>query len=57
MVAQSSSRARQRATRRRFLAHGLRKKKDKHRSADLDRAARILTEHMAQAREGRGGSR
>ena len=42
----------------RFLvAHGLRKKKDKHRSADLDRAARILTEHMAQDREGRGGLR
>ena len=43
---------------RRFLvAHGLRKKKNKLRPADLDRAARILTEHMAQDREGRGGSR
>ena len=38
---------------RRFLvAHGLRKKKNKHRPADLDRAARILTEHLAQDREG-----
>ena len=42
----------------RFLvAHGLRKKKKSLRSADLDRAARILTEHMAQDREGRGGLR
>ena len=42
----------------RFLvAHGLRKKKNKHRPADLDRAARILTEHMAQDREDRGGWR
>ena len=40
-----------------LVAHGLRKKKNKHRSADLDRAARILTENMAQAKEGRGGSR
>ena len=29
------------------VAHGLRKKQDKHRPADLDRAARILTEHLA----------
>lgn len=42
----------------RFLvALGLRKKKNKLRSADLDRAARILSEHIAQSREGRGGLR
>ena len=28
-----------------LIAHGLRKKRDKHRVEDLERAARILTEH------------
>ena len=37
------------------VAHGLRKKQDKHRFADLDRAARILKEHLA--RQGQGGHR
>ena len=37
---------------RRFLvAHGVRKKKNNLRSADLDRAARILTEHMATSQK------
>ena len=41
---------------RQFLvAHGLRKKQDKHRPTDLDRAARILKEHLA--RQGQGGHR
>lgn len=39
---------------RQFLvAHGLKKKQDKHRPADLDRTARILKEHLA--RHERGG--
>lgn len=34
---------------RQFLvAHGLKKKQDKHRPADLDRTARILTEYLAR---------
>ena len=37
------------------VAHGLRKKRDKLRPADLERAARILTEHLS--RQPRGGSR
>ena len=38
---------------RQFLvAHGLRKKQNKHRSADLDRTARILTEHLAGLEQG-----
>lgn len=39
---------------RRFLvAHGVRKKKDKHKPDDIDRAARILNEHMS-SRQGEG---
>ena len=38
---------------RQFLvAHGLKKKRDKHRSTDLDRTARILTEHLARHEQG-----
>ena len=36
------------------VAHGLRKKQDKHRPADLDRAARILREHLARCSQGGG---
>lgn len=39
---------------RRFLvAHGVRKKKDKHKPDDVHRAARILNEHMS-SRQGEG---
>ena len=31
-----------------LVAHGLKKKQNKHRSADLDRTARILTEHLTR---------
>ena len=38
---------------RQFLvAHGLKKRQDKHRPADLDRTARILTEHLARQEQG-----
>ena len=36
-----------------LVAHGLKKKRDKHGAADLDRTARTLTEHVA--RHGQGG--
>jgi hypothetical protein len=40
---------------RRFLvAHGVRKKQDRHRKADLDRAARILEENDKVEQEDRG---
>ena len=40
---------------RRFLvAHGVRKKKDRHRNSDLDRAVRILEENDKIEREKRG---
>ena len=35
-----------------LVAHGLKKKQDKLRSADLDRTARILTEHLARHEQG-----
>lgn len=35
-----------------LVAHGLKKKKDKHRPADLDRTARILTEHLTRHEQG-----
>ena len=34
------------------IAHGVRKKKDKHKTSDLDRAARILNEHMSRQTSG-----
>lgn len=38
---------------RQFLvAHGLKKQQDKLRPADLDRTARILTEHLARHEQG-----
>ena len=38
-----------------LIAHGLKKKQDKHKPADLDRAVRILKEHLT--RQEKGGSR
>ena len=35
-----------------LVAHGLKKKQDKHRPSDLDRTARILTEHLERHEQG-----
>ena len=37
-----------------LLAHGLRKKQDKHRAEDFDRTGRVLSEHVS--RQHMGGS-
>ena len=37
------------------VAHGLQKKRDGHKKRDLERAARVLTKHLA--RQDMGGSR
>lgn len=34
------------------IAYGVRKKKDKHKDKDLDRAAQILNEHMSRQASG-----